>query len=174
MTLEGPTPTDPEPAPAAPAAAVAPVAPTITELNRAFWEGCVAGELRLQRCRPCGHLRYPISEICPRCLSPDYDWQAMSGRGEIVSWVIFQRGYQEAWTPLVPYNVVLVQLDEGPRMFGNVEPIARTDLAVGAPVRAVFLPAPDGTAIPRWRLVDANEPPGEDASHRESATAVSP
>jgi uncharacterized OB-fold protein len=147
--------------------ALAPVAPTVTELNRPFWDGCVAGELRLQRCRPCDHLRYPISEICPRCLSPDYDWEALSGRGEIVSWVVFQRGYHEAWAGLVPYNVVLVELDEGPRMFGNVEPIARLDLAVGAAVSVVFVAAPDGTSIPRWSVAGKSADPA-------SATAVSP
>jgi uncharacterized protein len=136
-------------------AAEAPQAPVVNDLNRPFWDGCAAGELRLQVCRACGHIRYPISEICPRCLSPEYDWRPMSGRAEILSWVMFQRGYQPSWAPLVPYNVVLVQLEEGPRMFGNVEPLGRADLAVGAALRVTFAPAAGGSAIPRWRLVDA-------------------
>jgi uncharacterized OB-fold protein len=160
MTAEREMPTDPT---------AAPIAPPITELNRPFWEGCAAGELRLQRCLRAGHLRYPISEICPQCLSPEYEWQALSGRGEILSWVVFQRGYEEAWAALVPYNVVLVQLSEGPRMFGNIEPVGRTDLTVGAPVRVVFAPSTGGTFVPRWRIVEA-APGGED----HSATAVSP
>jgi uncharacterized protein len=133
--------------------AEAPLAPAVNDLNRPFWEGCEAGQLRLQVCRPCGHVRYPISEVCPRCLSPDYDWHPMSGRGEVLSWVVFQRGYQPAWTPLVPYNVVIVQLEEGPRMFGNVEPLGRNDLSVGAAVQVTFTPAAGGGSIPRWREV---------------------
>jgi hypothetical protein len=142
-----------------------PVLPTIDDRNRPFWDGCSVGELRLQACRGCGRLRYPISDACPNCLSPEHDWRVMSGDGEILSWVVFQRAYHPAWLARTPYNVVLVQLREGPRMFGNVEPLGRTDLTVGAAVRVVFAPAVDGggaiagagasatpVLIPRWRI----------------------
>lgn len=139
-----------------------PILPVIDELNRPFWEGCAAGELRIQACLSCGHLRYPISDVCPKCLAREFEWRPMSGAGEILSWVVFHHAYHPAWTNRVPYNVVLVQLREGPRMFGNVEPISRLDLLVGAPVRVVFVPAIDpadsgpggpGTVIvPRWEL----------------------
>ena len=136
------------------------IVPTVDEVNRPFWEGCAAGELRLQVCRVCGLIRYPTSDICPRCLSPEHHWRRMSGDGEILSWVVFRHAYHPAWADRVPYNVVLVQLAEGPRMFGNVEPLARTDLAVGAHVRVVFAQATDSETadgpaamVPRWELV---------------------
>jgi uncharacterized OB-fold protein len=132
-----------------------PILPALTESNRPFWEACAAGRLELQVCRPCGHVRYPISGICPRCLSPEFDWTPMSGRGEILSWVVFQRQYHPAWAAHVPYNVVLVQLDEGPRMLGNVLPLGRRDLSVGDAVRVAFDPAAPGLAIPRWEPVAA-------------------
>ncbi|HEX5452061.1 MAG TPA: OB-fold domain-containing protein [Candidatus Limnocylindrales bacterium] len=128
-----------------------PVLPTIGDLNRPFWEGCLEGELRLQVCEPAGHVRYPISERCPRCLSTDYRWQPMSGRGEILSWVMFRHAYNPAWAAEVPYNVVLVQLPEGPRMFGNAEPLGADDLAVGEAVHVVFAEPVDGVAVPRWQ-----------------------
>jgi Predicted nucleic-acid-binding protein containing a Zn-ribbon len=135
--------------------------PTIDALNRPFWEGCAAGELRMQACLVCGRIRYPISYTCPNCLSSEYEWRVMSGEGEILSWVVYQRNYHPAWADRIPYNVVLIQLREGPRMFGNVEPLARTDLSVGAAVRVVFVPVvaePDiepaaPVLIPRWRVV---------------------
>lgn len=132
--------------------AAPPVLPTISEANRPFWEGCLAGELRLQACDACGHVRYPISDICPRCLSPRTHWAVMSGRGEILSWVRFRHAYNPAWADQVPYNVVLVQLPEGPRLFGNVEPLDGEQLAVGAPVEVVFTAPVDGVAVPRWRV----------------------
>jgi uncharacterized OB-fold protein len=127
------------------------VLPKVDELNAPFWEGCAAGELRLQQCRACGRIRYPISDTCPHCLSSDFDWRVMSGDGEILSWVVFHQGYHPAWAGRTPYNVVLVQLKEGPRLFGNVEPVSRTDLAVGAAVQVTFVPE-SGVVIPRWRL----------------------
>jgi uncharacterized OB-fold protein len=136
--------------------------PVIDDLNRPFWDGCRAGALRLQACRPHGHLRYPVSDVCPTCLSTESEWRTMSGRGEILSWVVFHHAYSEAWKHRTPYNVVLVQLDEGTRLFGNVEPLDSADLSVGARVHVVFAEegdpsAVDGAisqsvAIPRWEL----------------------
>jgi hypothetical protein len=144
----------PDPAPAL-------VLPEIDDLNRPFWEGCAAGELRLQVCRDCGRIRYPISGTCPNCLSTAFAWQALSGAGEILSWVVYHRAYHPAWADRVPYNVVLVQLREGPRMFGNVEPLGTVELSVGAAVQVVFIAAsgpstatnPEPIVLPRWRLV---------------------
>lgn len=131
------------------------IAPVITDLNRPFWDGCAAGELRLQQCTACELIRYPVSETCPRCLSPDAEWRPMSGRGEVLSAVAFHRAYNPAWADRVPYNVALVQLDEGPRMLSNVVPLDRLRIPAGTAVRAVFEPAPDGVSIPRF------EPTGE-------------
>jgi uncharacterized OB-fold protein len=130
-----------------------PIRPTVDELNKPFWDGAASGELRLQRCVQCRRVRYPVSDTCPSCLSPEATWETMSGDGAILSWVVFHQGYQPAWAARTPYNVVLVQLPEGPRMFGNVEPLGRTDLAVGAALRVTFV-EDGGVSIPRWRLAE--------------------
>jgi uncharacterized OB-fold protein len=143
----------PAAAAAEPAVPVEPVRPEITDLNRPFWDGCAAGQLRLQVCE-CGHTRYPISEICPSCLSETFAWKPMSGRGEILSWVVFQRAYQSSWAAAVPYNVVLVQLAEGPRMFGNVLPLGRQELRVGQAVEVAFDRLDDQLTIPRWTVTE--------------------
>lgn len=123
--------------------------PVVDDLNRPFWDGCAAGELRLQACLRCGLIRYPISDTCPRCLSHDADWRPLSGRGEIMSAVVFHRIYNQAWKDRVPYNVAMIQLAEGPRMLGNVLPLDERDLPAGTPVHVVF-DASDGVVIPRW------------------------
>jgi uncharacterized OB-fold protein len=127
-----------------------PILPTITELNRPFWDGCAANELRLQTCRQCGTIRYPVAETCPACLSEEADWRVMSGRGEVLSAIVFHRAYHAAWEDRVPYNVVLVQLAEGPRMFSNVLPLDRAEIPAGTPVQAVFDATPEGISIPRF------------------------
>ena len=127
-----------------------PILPTLTDLNRPFWKACAVGELRMQACGNCGHVRYPIAPICPRCLFDGYEWRQLSGRGEILSWVYFQRSYNPAWAERVPYNVALVQLEEGPRMFSNVVPLSRSDLRVGMPVEVTFEDEQE-TSLPRFR-----------------------
>ena len=133
-----------------------PVLPTLTDVNRAFWEAGLEGTLRFQRCAACGHLRYPISTVCPRCLDGEWTWDAVSGRGKVLSYAVFERAYHPSREGAVPYVVALVQTDEGPRMFSDLVGAAPEDVSVDAPVEVTFEPAPDGSfAIPRFRLADS-------------------
>lgn len=127
------------------------VRPEITDVNRGFWDGAAARRLTLQCCDACGEVRYPPAQRCPRCLSTDWSWHDVSGRGEIFSFTYVHQKYHQAWADRVPYNVVLVQLDEGPRMVSNVVPLSRNDLKVGLRVRVVF-DDEDGLTVPRFEV----------------------
>jgi uncharacterized OB-fold protein len=129
---------------------VSAVLPQIDELNRPFWDGCREGELRLQRCSGCGELRYPISSVCPGCLSTGAAWEAVCGRGSVYSFAVFRHAYGNAWSGRVPYDVAIVQLEEGPFLLSNVVGVAPEELRVGLPVAVVFEDE-DGVAIPRFR-----------------------
>ncbi|WP_353807485.1 Zn-ribbon domain-containing OB-fold protein [Agromyces sp. SYSU T00194] len=129
-----------------------PVLPNVTEANAPFWEGCAAGELRVQACDRCGLLRYPIAPWCPRCLAEECTWTPLSGDGEVLSTLVFHQRYHPAWADRLPYNVVLVQLDEGPRMLSNVTPLSETHVPVGSRVHVAF-EEESGVAIPRFRIV---------------------
>ena len=124
--------------------------PEITDANRPFWEGLRAGRLLLQECDRCGHVRYPISHVCPECLEAGHQWVAMSGRGEVFSYVVFHQVYNKAFADDVPYNVALVQLDEGPRMFSNVVGVPNDQVSVGTRVRIVFDPVTEEVTLPRF------------------------
>lgn len=126
--------------------------PAVSDLTRPFWEAAKRNELRLQRCAECGHTRYPIAEICPRCLSGEASWEAMSGRGTVFSHVVFHQVYNKAFADDAPYNVVLVQLDEGPRMFSNVVDASTREARVGDRLEVVFEDVTPEIALPRFRL----------------------
>ena len=125
--------------------------PAVTDLNRPFWEGLGQGELRLQRCRGCGHHRYPIASVCPRCLNAESEWVRLSGRGKVFSYVIFHQVYHEAFRADAPYNVALIQLDEGPFMFSNVVEVPNAAIRCDMPVTVVFDPVTDTITLPRFR-----------------------
>jgi hypothetical protein len=128
--------------------------PTITDENRPFWDGCAAGELRMQQCTSCGHIRFPIQPLCPRCLGTEFTWRALSGRGEVFARVVYHRAFHPAYAQDVPYNVVLVQLAEGPRMYSNVVGTPNEEIRVGDALAVVFDEVADGIHVPRFRPAD--------------------
>lgn len=125
--------------------------PVINDENRPFWEGAEAGELRLQRCGNCGHIRYPVARVCPRCLSDVATWEVMSGRATVFSYVVFHQVYHPAFADLVPYNVALMRLEEGPTMFSNLVGLPEGQV-VGRTATVAFERLPEGATIPRFRL----------------------
>jgi uncharacterized OB-fold protein len=127
--------------------------PTQTPLNRPFWESTKQRKLSLQHCRSCGHPWYPIGPRCPRCLSDDYDWRAVSGRGSVLSFVVFHQVYNQAFKQDVPYNVALVELSEDVRMFSNVVGLPNEDIEVGMDVEVTFEDATSEITIPRFKPV---------------------
>ena len=128
--------------------------PDIDDENREFWEGAARGELRMQRCQDCGHVRFPIQPLCPRCLSARLEWAALSGRGEVFAKVVYHRAFHPAYAADVPYNLVLVQLVEGPRMYSNVIAADHADFGVGDAVQVAFDQVTESIHIPRFRLCD--------------------
>lgn len=126
------------------------ILPTVDELNRPFWNGCKEGVLRLQRCDGCGALRYPISPVCPSCLSTDVGWEQVSGRGEVYTFGVFRHLYNDAWADRIPYAVAIVRLEEGPFMIGDVVDVDVDAVHVGMPVRVRFEEATPDVTLPRF------------------------
>lgn len=97
----------------------------------------------LQKCGNCGHIRFPLGPVCTVCLSEETQWAELSGKGEVLCHLVFHQVYSKAWSEDVPYSVVMVQLDEGPRVFSNITGLDRSDTEtdlVGRRVEAVFEP----------------------------------
>ncbi|MGI5426581.1 Zn-ribbon domain-containing OB-fold protein [Streptomyces sp. CA-179760] len=122
-----------------------------------FWEYAARGELRVQACSGCGELRFPPRPCCPHCQSFASEWRRVSGGGRVWSYVVPHPPLLPGYSELAPYNVVVVELDEAPRvrLVGNLvaEPGAAIDsvpaerLRIGARVRAVL-----GDGLPAWVL----------------------
>ncbi|WP_328838570.1 Zn-ribbon domain-containing OB-fold protein [Streptomyces europaeiscabiei] len=123
-----------------------------------FWEYAARGELRIQACADCGELRFPPRPCCPHCRSFATEWRRVTGRGRIWSYVLPHPPLLPDYAEQAPYNVVLVELTDAPRirLVGNLvtEPGARLDsvpverLRIGARVQVVFT----STGLPQWVL----------------------
>lgn len=85
-----------------------------------FWRAAQSRELTVQRCPRCSAYVWQPAPVCPHCGGPDLGWTAVSGRAQVLSWTIPRPPVLPAFADLVPFVVVLVQLDEGPRMVGQL------------------------------------------------------
>jgi uncharacterized protein len=124
-----------------------------------FWAGTARGELLVQACGSCGRRRHPPRPMCPHCRSTAVQWDRTSGTGRVWSFVVPHPPLLPAYSSLAPYNVIVVELDDDPkiRMVGNlvtsadgaINEIDPHSIDVGEPVRVVFHEI-DGVTLPRW------------------------
>ncbi|MBJ3778123.1 Zn-ribbon domain-containing OB-fold protein [Acuticoccus mangrovi] len=110
--------------------------PRISPDNAPLFEGLRAGVLRLPFCLDCGKPHLPPGPVCPYCLSDRLEWRDASGLGTISSFVVVHKEWFPAFSADVPYNVIQVELDEGPRITARLDEDG--PIAVGERVRADF------------------------------------
>jgi len=83
------------------------------------------GELGFQRCDGCGVAVFYPRVLCPVCGSGALRWRTSSGRGVVYATTVVYRRDAE------PYNVVLVDLEEGFRMMSRVEGVPAEGVGIG-------------------------------------------
>jgi len=113
-----------------------------------FWEAVKAHELKLQRCADCKQWLVPPRPMCPGCLSAESEWVPVSGTGKVYSWVTYAEAPHPGFDS--PHTVILVELDEGPRLVSNPVDIPAEDLEIGLPVRVVFQDLDDELTLFRF------------------------
>jgi uncharacterized OB-fold protein len=89
--------------------------------------------------------------MCPRCRSLDSTWERGSGRGRVWSWVVAHPPVIPSFADRVPFNVAVIELEEGVRMIGNVFDVSNEDLHDGMPVEVTFEDLEEGVSLPQWR-----------------------
>ncbi|MFF4750522.1 Zn-ribbon domain-containing OB-fold protein [Streptomyces sp. NPDC002514] len=138
------------------------LSPVIDADGAPFWEYAAQGELRVQTCAGCDEPRFPPRPCCPHCQSFAHEWRATSGRGRIWSYVLPHPPLLPDYAALAPYNVIVVELDDAPRirLVGNlvtgpgapIDSVPPDRIRIGARVQVVFSTQGDGTCLPQWTL----------------------
>jgi uncharacterized protein len=125
--------------------------PVIYPEELPYWEALRERKLKLQQCTACGKSWFPIGPACPHCFSLKFVWAEMSGRGVLHNYVI----YHKAWAPWlekrVPYAVVQVELDEGPRLTTNLLDCPLSEIKIGMRVVAAYEDITDEITLLQFR-----------------------
>ncbi len=97
----------------------------------------------IQHCKNCSGYIYPPRALCPHCGSLDLEAGEASGRGTVYSTTVVRRKPERGGD----YNVVLVDLEEGPRMMSRVDGIAPDKVQIGMEVTARVIARDDGNVV---------------------------
>ena len=107
-----------------------------------IWDDALnEGRLMLQRPVGGGASVFPPREFAPGT-GADLEWFEASGAGTVYSVTWISRR-----PPELPYNVVLVDLAEGPRMMSRVEGLASEAVCIGLAVQARIAAGPEGPCV---------------------------
>lgn len=120
-----------------------------------MWNSIRTEQMALQACRACNRFRYPPGPACPHCLSPEAEWRPISGRGIILSWVVFHRQYFAAYPP--PHNCIAVRLEEGVVIVSTLEGEAPQGSWIGNAVRLSYRRDDAGSVLPVFRLASETQ-----------------
>lgn len=129
--------------------------PALVAHTKPFWEAAKRHELVLPRCKKCSRWHFYPRQECPFCLSSDLEFAPASGNGRVWSYTTVYQPVNPAFRDNAPYNYVVIELNEGVRMIGNVinwegDP---KDMPVDVPVEAVFEDVTPEWTLIKWRLV---------------------
>jgi uncharacterized OB-fold protein len=132
--------------------------PVPDEDSAPFFDGALRGALMLRRCRSCNTYMSPVAGIgapvrprCVACFSGDVGWAASSGRATLYSFVIMHQLYDEAFASEIPYNIAVVETEEGVRLTSQVVGCPNEALEIGMALEVVFERMSDTVAVPKFR-----------------------
>jgi uncharacterized OB-fold protein len=99
-----------------------------------YTEYCKKGQLAYQVCTDDNSVIFYPRLVSPKTASPNLQWKVSEGLGTVyATTTVYQRDQQ-------PYNVALIDVDEGFRMMSRVEDIDPDSVKVGMRVKVRMHP----------------------------------
>ena len=109
------------------------------DYTRTFWRNCKEHSLTFQRCNDCGHVRWPLSFICPRCSSQGSEWvQSDGSKGRVYTYIVFHAAFHPDIIGKTPYVVAVIELKEGPHFLAKIIGCNHTQIHCNMAVEVVW------------------------------------
>jgi uncharacterized OB-fold protein len=84
-----------------------------------YWEAAQRRSLVVQRCQACGHHQHYPRPFCLECDADTLEWVETKGQGTVHSVTTVHVQLLPELKP--PYQVALIDLDEGPRLVTGID-----------------------------------------------------
>ena len=121
--------------------------------TKPFWEGCKKHELRFEKCRNCGHVRWPPSIICPMCYSKHTEWIRASGKGKTYTFVVYHQAFHKAFENNLPYVTAIIELEEGPRLLSNIVGCNPQEVRCDMPLEVTWEDINEEFSLPKFKPI---------------------
>ncbi len=93
--------------------------------------------LEANKCKKCGKIFFPPRLVCLNCKSREFEKIRLSEEGKILTYTTI-RVAPEQFNTQVPYNVAIIELNDGVRLMAQIVDCKPEDMAIGKPVKIVF------------------------------------
>lgn len=125
--------------------------PQPDKVSRPFSEAARRHVLKIQHCPNCGTYQLSGRFACDECLEEDPEWVEALGRGMVFTFTVVHQPYYPAFSVKLPYNVAVVELEEGSRLVTNITGIDNDDIRVGMEVEVAFEDIHEEITLPVFR-----------------------
>lgn len=90
------------------------------------------------KCNNCDSVFFPPRSVCPECRRiGKLESYELNGKGKIISYTVI-RVPQEGFEDETPYILAIVELEEGPRITGQITDVDLGEVNIGDKVEATF------------------------------------
>ncbi len=127
--------------------------PYVHQETKPFWDGTKKHELLIQRCVDCGTFQFYPRSKCIHCMSDNTEWVRASGKAKVYSFTIAYRPARPAFVNDVPYNIAIIELEEGVRMTSNIVECKNEDIKVDMPVEVMFEDVTPEITLPKFKPI---------------------
>lgn len=112
-----------------------------------FYKFVSEEKLMAAKCSRCGTLLLPPRPVCTKCLSTDFKWVELKGKGKLLSYTVIHVSPVQ-FQFMAPYIVGIVELEDGPHLPGMIRGVEPGKIGVGMDLIVDF-----DTSIPsEWPL----------------------
>ncbi len=106
-----------------------------------FWrENQSRYNMQGRKCGSCEEVYFPPRDLCPKCRRGSIgkmEKLKLSGKGKVVSYTIVHDGLPE-FQMQVPYTMAIIELEEGPKITGQIVDANPDNIKIGTEVESVF------------------------------------
>jgi len=112
-----------------------------------FYKFVSERKIMAAKCNKCGTLLLPPRPMCTKCLSTDFKWVKLKGKGKLLSYTVIHVSPVQ-FQSMAPYTVGIVELEDGPHLPGMIRDVEPEKIRVDMDLVVDF-----DTSIPaQWPL----------------------